>query len=74
MRLENIRPNFTSASPEEQHELFFKYAEKRNNDFTIYSLAVVKPKTTKAKAKKSKEPVLKLNEAQLALLKMLGLA
>lgn len=68
MRMHNVRPNFSSMQENEQRQFFWQYADNRTDDFQKSSLTTIKQKKTS-----SKEPKLKVTEAQLQLLKALGL-
>lgn len=68
MKMSNIRPNFTAMNEVDKRQFFWQYADNRERDFQQSSLVVVKQKKTS-----SKEPKLKVTDAQLQLLKALGL-
>lgn len=70
MKMSNIRSNFSEMSEPLQKEFFWKYADSRADDFQKNSLVTIKQKRTTTT---SKEPKLKVTEAQLMLLKALGL-
>jgi len=75
MKLENIRKNFSFASEEIKRDLFWKYADKRLNDFEQRELTTVKIKTRASKVNgvKKTSTKLTLSPAQLAILKALNL-
>jgi hypothetical protein len=68
--MSNIRQNFTAMNDLDQHQFFWQYAENRENDFQTASLITIKQKKTSTSSKESK---LKVTDAQLQLLKALGL-
>jgi len=68
MKMSTIRPNFSAMPEDSQRQFFLTYAENRVNDFKIYSMAVVKTKSSS-----KKEPKMTLTKEQLAMLKILNL-
>ena len=68
MKMSNIRPNFTAMNETGQRQFFWQYADNREKDFQTTSFITIKQKNTS-----TKEPKLKVTDAQLQLLKALGL-